>query len=97
MPMIRLFIIMLCSMSCYTSIAQTPNWNEWFRQKKTQLKYLAEQIAALKVYLEYLKKGYDVAQKGLSTIELIKSGSFSLHKDYFNSLKQVSPGSEEFC
>ncbi len=85
----RYSLIILCLL-CYTAQAQTPNWNEWFRQKKTQLKYLSEQIAALKVYLEYLKKGYDVAKKGLSTIELIKSGSFGLHKEYFSSLKQVS-------
>jgi hypothetical protein len=71
--------------------AQAPNWNEWFRQKKTQRKYLVQQIAALKVYLEYLKKGYDITQKGLTTIGDIKNGTFNLDKDYFNSLKQVSP------
>lgn len=71
--------------------AQSPNWNEWFRQKKTQRKYLIQQIAALKVYLEYLKKGYDIAQKGLTTIGDIKNGTFNLDKDYFSSLKQVNP------
>lgn len=80
--------ILVCSVMGY---AQTPNWNEWFRQKKTQRKYLIQQIAALKVYLEYLKKGYDIAQKGLTTIGDIKNGTFHLDKDYFNSLKQVSP------
>ena len=88
----RFIVIVFCfTMPCYISRAQTPNFKEWFLQKKTQLEYLLEQIAALKVYLEYLKKGYEVAQKGLSTIELITDGSFSRHKDYFNSLKQVSP------
>ena len=71
--------------------AQTPNWNEWFRQKKTQRKYLIQQIAALKVYLEYLKKGYKIVDKGLTTIGDIKDGTFKMDKDYFNSLKQVSP------
>lgn len=70
---------------------QTPNWNEWLRQKKTQRKYLAEQIAALKVYLEYLKKGYKIVDQGLTSIGDIKDGTFNLDKDYFNSLKQVSP------
>lgn len=87
----RLFIIMICSWVYISSQAQSPNWNEWFRQKKTQRKYLVQQIAALKVYLEYLKKGYDIAQKGLTTIGDIKNGTFNLDKDYFNSLKQVSP------
>ncbi|HTF21683.1 MAG TPA: hypothetical protein VK658_26570 [Chryseolinea sp.] len=71
--------------------AQTPNFNEWFRQKKTQRRYLIQQIAALKVYLEYLKKGYNVVHKGLTTIGDIKDGTFKLDKDYFNSLKAVSP------
>ena len=87
----RLFIIMIFSWVYISSQAQSPNWNEWFRQKKTQRKYLVQQIAALKVYLEYLKKGYDIAQKGLTTIGDIKNGTFNLDKDYFNSLKQVSP------
>lgn len=87
----RFFIIVICSWMYSSSQGQSPNWNEWFRQKKTQRKYLVQQIAALKVYLEYLKKGYDVAQKGLTTIGDIKNGTFNLDKDYFNSLKQVSP------
>lgn len=71
--------------------AQTPNANEWLRQKKTQRKYLIQQIAALKVYLDYLKKGYNIVDKGLTTIGDIKNGTFTMDKDYLNSLKQVSP------
>jgi len=76
---------------CGVAQAQTPNWNEWFRQKKTQRKYLIQQIAALKVYLEYLKKGYKIVDKGLTAIGDIKDGTFTMDKDYLNSLKQVSP------
>jgi len=53
--------------------AQT--WNEWFRQKKTQKKYLVQQIAALKVYLKYLKQGYRIVDKGLSLVGDIKDGN----------------------
>lgn len=87
----RLYIIVILSLLYLQTQAQTPNFNEWFAQKKTQIKYLTQQIAALKVYLEYLKKGYDIAQKGLTTISAIKNGSFNLHKTYFASLKAVSP------
>ncbi|MGC3947989.1 MAG: hypothetical protein QM762_26350 [Chryseolinea sp.] len=73
-----------------SAIAQSPNVNEWVRQKKTQRQYLIQQIAALKVYLGYVKKGYQIAQKGLTTISEIKNGTFSLDKDYFASLKSVS-------
>lgn len=71
--------------------AQVPNFNEWFKQKKTQKQYLSKQIALLQVYLGYLKKGYDIANKGLNTIENIKNGDFNLHRDFFVSLKNVNP------
>ena len=80
--------IVLC---CIIAQAQSPNFNEWLRQKKTQRKYLIQQIAALKVYLEYLKTGYKIVDKGLTAIGDIKDGAFNLDKDYFNSLKQVNP------
>lgn len=67
------------------------SWNEWFRQKKTQRKYLIEQIAALKVYLGYVKDGYQIVQRGLYTIDNIQNGNFNLHRDFFSSLKNVNP------
>lgn len=66
-------------------------FNEWFKQKKTQRKYLVEQIAALRVYLDYTKKAYSVVHRGLTTIENIKNGDFNLHRDFFASLKNVNP------
>lgn len=87
----KIVVTLLMLSGFLMSQAQSPNWNEWFRQKKTQRKYLIQQIAALKVYLEYLKKGYKIVDKGLTTIGDIKNGTFNLDKDYLNSLKQVSP------
>jgi hypothetical protein len=52
---------------------------------------MLEQISKYEVYLTYLKKGYDIASKGLTLIGDIKKGDFNLHKDYFNSLNQVNP------
>lgn len=71
--------------------ADAQTWDEWFKQKKTQKKYLAQQIVALRVYLDYLKKGYNIAQKGLTTIDNIKNGNFNLDRDFFSSLKNVNP------
>lgn len=85
-------IISISIVFCFLSAeAQVPTWDEWFKQKKTQRKYLAKQIALLQVYLGYLKKGYDIASKGLNTIENIKNGDFNLHRDFFGSLKNVNP------
>ena len=50
-----------------------------------------EQIAKLEVYLSYLKKGYDIVNKGLTLIGDIKHGDFSMHQDYFNALDKVNP------
>lgn len=71
--------------------AQSPNYDELFRQKKTQRKYLARQIALLQVYLGYVKKGYEIASKGLNTIHNIKNGDMNLHRDFFGSRKDVNP------
>lgn len=64
---------------------------EFFKQKKTQKRYLLQQIAALKVYLGYAKKGYELVGSGLSTVRDITNGEFSLHNAFISSLKKVSP------
>jgi len=82
-----LFFLFMTEMS----VAQRPTWSELTKQKKTQKKYHAEQIAALKAYLEVLKKGYGIVQKGLGEIGRQKNASFLRDQQYFQSLKEVSP------
>ena len=72
-------------------IVHGQTWEEWTHQRKTQIKYLVEQIAALKVYVGYAKEGYEVVDKGMHVIQGIKKGDFDLHKDFFSSLKEVNP------
>jgi hypothetical protein len=79
-------VVLLCSLA---TNAQT--YSEFFRQKKTQKKYLIEQLIALKVYAGYLKKGYDIASNGLNTIKDFSKGEFNLHNSFVSSLKAVSP------
>src|SRR5258706_4187148 len=80
--------LLVISTSCF---CQSPNWNEWMRQKKTQRKYLLQQIAALEAYYNYLKKGYEICDKGLTMIGDIKDGKLTLDKKYLNALSNVSP------
>lgn len=61
-----------------------------------QRKVLLQQIAALKIYVDYAQKGYSVVKKGLTTIGNFKRGEFNLHSDYFNSLKTVNPKIKEY-
>jgi hypothetical protein len=83
-----IIFILLIVFSCQLK-AQT--FDEWFRQKKTQIKYLLQQIAANQIYIDYLQKGYKIARGGLTTINDIKHGDFNLHYAFFDSLKHVNP------
>lgn len=58
--------------------------------QSTQRKVLLQQIAALRVYGEYLGKGYTIARDGLKMVGEVKDGELNLHNDYFNSLGQVN-------
>ncbi len=69
------------------SFAQTTA--EWLKQKKTRIRYLTQQVAALEVYLVDLKKGYRTVRNGLGVIDDMKKGDFSLHRNYFRSLYTV--------
>jgi hypothetical protein len=88
--LLLLFSIAL-SLSLAFNSARAQNFDEWFKQKKTQKKYLIQQIIALQVYLDYLKKGYNIVQKGWTTVENITNGNLNLHRDFFGSLKSVNP------
>lgn len=74
-----------------TGQAQSTLWKETFKQKKTQREYLAKQIALLQVYLGYVKDGYNIVSRGWTTVEHIRNGEVSLHRDFFSSLKKVNP------
>jgi len=83
-----IMMLILSLITCHCIKAQT--WDEWFRQKKTKLKYIEQQIAAFEVYAGYLKKGYEIVDEGWNAVNDIKHGDFDLHNNYFNSLKQVN-------
>ncbi len=86
--------MLLCTVLAAILLANSTfgqTFSEWFNQKKTQKKYLIEQIAALQVYASYLKKGYDIANQGISTVKDFKNGEFGLHSTFINGLEMVSP------
>jgi len=64
---------------------------EWFSQRKTQLKYLTEQIAALEQYGSYVRQGYQISREGLGGIGNWVKGEFDLHSQYYHSLRTVNP------
>lgn len=64
---------------------------EWFEQKKTQIRYLKEQIAALESYEQVVAQGYGIDGQGLLAIGGIKRADLDLHQGYFESLTTVNP------
>lgn len=86
---IALLAFILTTFTIQFSQGQT--FAEFFKQKKTQKKYLLQQIVALQVYLEYAKKGHSIANNGLQTIKGFTNGEFSLHNAFITSLKAVNP------
>ncbi len=61
------------------------------RSQGRQVKMYLEQIAANKVYIEYLQKGYTIVKQGLNVIGSIKNGHFSLDQLFFNGLVSINP------
>ena len=85
----KIFIILTFIFIVTDSHAQT--FDEWFRQKKTQKKYMLQQIAALQTYMAAAQRGYRIAGNGIRAISSIKNGEFNIHSLFFNSLKTVNP------
>lgn len=84
-------LVVLCLLLTGGLLSYGQTFNEWFRQKRTQRKYLIEQIAALKVYEGFVKTGYKIVSGGLNVIGDFKNGDFKLHKRYFDDLVTVNP------
>src|SRR6476661_750300 len=84
-------MITVWSLVLTTALANAQTFDEWFKQKKTQIKYLQEQIAALRSYGALVNKGYDIAQNGLTSIFNSKDKDHKQHDNYFNSLWKAKP------
>ena len=84
------FILLFVGLG-YATVSFSQTGAEWTQQKKTQRKYLIKQIMAFQTYLGYLKKGYDIAYKGISNVQNIKNGEWNSHKEFFESLTIVNP------
>lgn len=93
----RRALLSFIMLTAVCTIAKSQTTEEWLNQKATQKKYLLQQIAALKVYLGYAKKGYTIVTSGVNTIRNIKNGELNLHWDFFNRLKKVNPAIRKYA
>jgi len=79
---------MLCTIS-FVSWGQT--FSEWFRQKKTRMKYLYKQIAALKVMKQAIEEGNEDAELEIDSEEVNMELEYKLAEEYLTSLGKVKP------
>lgn len=89
-----IILSIMLSIGAFNSHAQT--FDEWFKQKETQIKYLLEQITALEAYGQVINKGYDISQNGLTNIFNSKEGDFRLNGNYLRSLWKVRAGIKSY-
>lgn len=66
-------------------------------QEAKQLLLNVEKLAQLKLMLSHMKNGYQILQKGYTSIKNISEGNFSLHKDFLDGLLQISPAVRKYA
>lgn len=74
---------------CITTQGQT--FSEWFFQKRTRMKYLRQQAAALEILQETIREGYAMAERKLNGVDEGEQITMKLDEDWFNSLEHVKP------
>lgn len=85
-------VIMMVLLVPNVGILNAQTFEEWFKQKETQIKYLVEQIGALKAYGEVVNRGYDITHNGLTNVFNNEEGDYRQHSNYFLSLWKVKTG-----
>lgn len=84
---VLLFSAIFCGLAFST---RAQNFSEWWQQKKTRIKYLVAQVAALETFEKTMAKGYSQAEAGIDTFVVITNGEFHLHQAHFQSMTIVS-------
>ncbi|QQL50158.1 hypothetical protein [Mucilaginibacter ginkgonis] len=84
------FTVMTLAASAIAANAKAQTFAEWFQQKSTQKKYLAQQIAALEMYAAYYRVGNNIAHNGLGSITNALIEENGLHANYYNNLSHVN-------
>ncbi len=65
-------------------------------QETKQLLLNVEKLAQLKLMLSHMKTGYQILEKGYTSIKNISQGNFNLHRDFLDGLLQVSPAVKQY-
>ncbi len=82
-------ILIICLLSTQVCLGQS--------QEAKQLLLNVEKLAQLKLMLQNMKNGYQILQKGYTSIKNISEGNFNLHRDFLDGLLQVSPAVRQYA
>ncbi|MGE7775227.1 hypothetical protein ACQKLP_10915 [Chitinophaga sp. NPDC101104] len=77
------FLLATAFLSISTKAQVSFTFRELFKQNKTEIKYLSQQVGELQLYLSAVKKGYQVVESGLRTVNAIKKGEYSIHDIFY--------------
>lgn len=80
-----------------SATVQGQTLREWIQQKKTQKRYLLQQILANESLLFALRKGYQVSQNGLRGLWWDWEQETGWHRLFFDRLKYISPDMLEYA
>ncbi len=84
-------VILILSAFLFEARLSAQTWNELFRQKETQKKYLLLQVGALKIQSGLLNEAGQIAEFGLNAIGTWRNLEKGLHEDFFISFKRLGP------
>lgn len=82
-----LLISLFLSITCFPAGAQT--FAEFFQQRKTQEKYLLQQIVALAAFSAHARNGYSISELGLKLITGFTGSERDEHHVYFSALNKI--------
>jgi len=85
---IILIVIIFC---LYDLTARGQTFAEWWQQKKTRIKRLKQQVAALETLKETVEEGYSQAETAVDSVEVYSDEELTVNKAFVESLKVVKP------
>lgn len=87
-----IFTVLITAGLCFAGlVTYGQTFSEWWQQKKTRIKYLRQQEAALEALKESMENGYEAAEEGVDSITTITEEELSIHEQFVKSLKFVKP------
>jgi len=81
-------IVIFC---LYDLTARSQTFAEWWQQRKTRIKRLKQQVAALETLKETVEEGYSQAETAVDSVEFNVEEELTVNQLYVESLKVAKP------